>query len=99
MAEVLDAPIGRFCGKLNVFCIVGPSRLRATTRRTATVPRGPLRDAAQRESAAAALGVETPASLEVAVNELPMPAHRAKDSTPIRAEKQSLLGGGRLHRP
>ena len=62
--------------------------------------RRPLRYGAQCESAAAALRVETPASLEVAVNELRVPAHRAEDSTRVgRAEKHGLLRRGRLHRP
>ena len=51
-----------------------------------------LRDGAQGESAAVTLGVETPASLEVAVNELRVLAHRAEDSARVgRAKKHGLL--------
>ena len=62
--------------------------------------RGPLRAGAQCESAAAALGVETQASLVVAVNELRVLAHRADDSTRVGgAAKHDLLIRGRLHGP
>jgi hypothetical protein len=60
--------------------------------------RRPLLDGAQCEPAAATLGVETPASLDVAVNELRVLARRAKDATRVGgAEKDGLLGRGRLH--
>jgi hypothetical protein len=62
--------------------------------------RGPQRTGAQCESAAAAHGVETPASLVVAVNELRVLAHRAEDSTRVvGAAKHDLLIRGRLHGP
>ena len=60
----------------------------------------PLSDSAQLESAAAALGVETPASREVAVNELGVLAYRAEDPKCFgSAETHSLLRRVRLHTP
>jgi hypothetical protein len=65
----------------------------------APMRRRTLRDSTQCESAAAALGVETPASLEVAVNELGVLAYRAEDSKCVgRAERHGLLRRVRLHR-
>ena len=53
----------------------------------------------QRESATAALGVEAPARLEVAVDELRVLALRAEDATRVRgAGEDGLLGRGSLHR-
>jgi hypothetical protein len=72
----------------------------SSSRRDAPTRRRPLRDSAQCESAAAALGVETPASLEVAVNELGVLAYRAEDSKCVgRAEKGGLLRRVQLHKP
>jgi hypothetical protein len=52
----------------------------------------------QRESAAGALGVEAPARLEVAVDELRVLARRAEDATRVRgAGEDGLLGRGSLH--
>ena len=60
----------------------------------------PLLDGGRCEAAAATLGVETPASLEVAVNELGVLACRAEDSKCVgRAERRDLLRKVRLHRP
>lgn len=74
--------------------LIAPKVVDAPTRRRL------LRDSAQCESAAAALGVETPASLEVAVNELGVLAYRAEDSKCVgRAERHGLLRRVRLHRP
>ena len=74
-------------------CPLGRHRPRAASRAS-------LCAGAQCESAAAALGVETPASLVVAVNELRVLAHRAEDSTRVGgAAKHHLLGRGRLHGP
>ena len=74
--------------------LIAPKGRRRSTRRR------PLRDSAQCESGAAALGVETPASLEVAVNELGVLAYRAVDSKCVgRAERHGLLRRVRLHGP
>ena len=55
----------------------------------------PLRAGDQREPAAAALRVETMASLVVAVNELRVLTHRAEDSTRVdRAQSHGLLRKG-----
>ena len=71
-----------------------PKVVDAPTRRT------PLCDSAQCESAAAAIGVETPAILEVAVSELGVLAYRAEDSKCIgRAERHGLLRRVRLPGP
>jgi hypothetical protein len=87
-AEGVDRRSSRRAG------LIAPKIVAAPTRRR------PLRDSAQCESATAAVGVETPASLEVAVNELGVLAYRAEDSKCVgRAERHGLPRRVRFHKP